>query len=127
MPRMTRNEAVRAQVRIMMADGAGPTRDADALADAVVKLVLEAMGVEPSETGDDLAAVRPGGLRASTRQQAAARASTVVERLEPLAGVARAAERYRKAVGRRKGEKKARRKLFVAVEAWQDSRPASSR
>ncbi len=122
---MNRNDAVRAQIRVMMADGAGPTGDADALADAVICLVLEAMGVEPSRV-DELAAMRPGRLQASTRQQAAVRAGTVVELLEPLIVVAQAAERYRKAVAKRKGEKKARRRLFDAVAAWEESRLSPS-
>ncbi len=118
-----RNEAVRAQIRVMMADGAGPTRDVDALADAVISLVLEAMGFEPSQV-DGLAHCGPDQIRASTRHRAAVRAAPVVDRLEPLTAVARAADRYGKAVRKHKGEKKARRKLLEAVTAWKESSPA---
>jgi hypothetical protein len=118
---MSPNEAVRAQIRVMMAEGSGSAPEVDALANAVINLVLQAMGVEPSEVGDGLAAVGPEEHRASTRDAVAVRAATVVERLEPLAAVAEAAARYRKAARKGKGEKKARRELFEAVAAWKES------
>ncbi|MGH9078709.1 MAG: hypothetical protein ACRDYE_01285 [Acidimicrobiales bacterium] len=122
---MTRNEAVRAQIKVMMADGAG-VRETDALVNAVVSLVLETMGVEPPEVGEDRAAPESWDRPGSTRELAALRAATVVERLEPLTAVAQAAERYRKAVRKGKGEKKARKGLFEALSAWEELQATSA-
>ncbi|HEV3281794.1 MAG TPA: hypothetical protein VG032_09345 [Acidimicrobiales bacterium] len=121
---VTRNEAVRSQLMVMMADAAG-AGEAEVLVNEVVSLVLETMGVE----SPDAARVFPSDprdRRLSTHELAALRAAAVVDKLEPLTAVADAAERYRKAVRKGKGQKKARKKLFESVEAWKESRAAPS-
>jgi hypothetical protein len=122
---MTRNEAVRAQIKVMMADGAG-AGETDALVNAVVSLVLETMGVDSPDVGAVRSTLGPGDRPGSTRELAALRVATVVERLEPLTAVAEAGERYRKAVRKGKGEKKARKRLFETIDTWKESRAAQS-
>jgi hypothetical protein len=120
---MSPNESVRAEVKVVMADGGGSARRAGAVADALVDLVLEGIGVTPPGAG-----VEPIGLslredhRSSTGELAAARAATIMERLGPLVDLADSAERYRRAVRNGKGTKKARKRLFDAVEAWEAAR-----
>lgn len=114
--RVDPNKPTHAQLRVTMAEGAGPL-DSDPLADAVVDLVLEAMGVEPARVGERVGA-GPSDRRGSTRTLAVARAAPALERLEPLTEVAAAAERYRRAVVKGKGRKRARTRLFAALADW---------
>lgn len=118
---MERNSATRSLLRVSMAEGAGPL-DTDPLADVVVDLVLEAMDVEPARLGGDRTGAGPSDRFGSTRVLAQRRAAPALDRVTALAGVARAAARYRQAVSRGKGKKKARRMLFESLDAWEEAR-----
>jgi hypothetical protein len=113
------NDAVRAQVRVMMADGEGLGRN-DPVANAVISLVLESMGVEPAHGGENGGNRNPATLAGPARELAALRASDVLDRIELLTAVVDAAERYRRAERRGKGRKKARKRLFGALAAWRE-------
>jgi hypothetical protein len=124
---VTRNEAIRAQVKVMMADGAGAGEPAgagesDELVDAVLGLVLETMGIEAPAVGLETSTLGSQHGGRSPRELTARQAAAVVERIEPLTAVVDAADRYRKAVGKGKREKKARKRLFEALEVWKESR-----
>jgi hypothetical protein len=118
---MEQNIAARSHLRVTMADGAEAV-DTDPLADLVVDLVLEAMGVNLAPAGGNRVGPGPFERPESTRVLAARRAAPVVDRLELLTAVVRSAQRYRRAVSKGKGKKKARKKLFESLEAWQEVR-----
>lgn len=118
---MERNSATRSHLRVSMAEGAGPL-DTDPLADVVVDLVLEAMDVDPARLDGDRTGSGPSARFGSTRLLAQRRAAPVLDRVTALAGVGRAAARYRQAVSRGKGKKKARRRLFESLDAWEEAR-----
>ena len=120
---MDGNKAARSHLRVTMADGAEAV-DTDPLADLVVDLVLEAMGVDPARVGGNRVGPGPFERSGSTRVLAAQRAAPVVERLESLAAVADAARRYRKAVAKGKREKKARKRLFASLQVWEETQRA---
>jgi hypothetical protein len=114
---MSGNQAIRAQVKMVMADGGKLAGPPDGLVTAVVRqtlhsIGLDAIGDEPRGTaGAGYPEVQLDGslaLIARETMQAA-------QRVEALEAVADAAGVYRKSVRKGKGEKAARAKLFEAV------------
>lgn len=122
---MDQNKAARSHLTVTMADG-GEAVVSDPLADMVVDLVLEAMGVDTAPSGADRVGPGPFERSGSTRVLAVRRAAPVVDRLESLLAVADAARRYRKAVAKGKREKKARKVLFDSIQSWERARRAAT-
>jgi hypothetical protein len=120
---MTHNEAVRSQIKVMMADGTG-AGETDVLVNEIVGLVFDTIGIQSPKTAGVASTPALRDRRLSARAWAAIRAAGVVEQLEPLTAVADAAERYRKAVRKGKGTKKAQKQLFESIEAWKKARAA---
>jgi hypothetical protein len=116
---MTSNEAVRARVDVAMAGQGSAIRVSDVLVIAIVRQVIDALGV--GYPGDEEALPLP--VRRMEEQLEASRELIVgqtaraAKRVEALDALADAARRYRKAMDRGKGRKVARAKLFDAVAA----------
>lgn len=125
---VTRNEAVRAQIRVMMADGARSPHEEGQPARPRLSPVADS-SERPPAVGE---ARRPDAteeVRAS-RRPVPPPVTEEAGRLERLTTVAEAAERYRRAArkeGKHKGKKarkstkRARKELFGALAAWSDS------
>jgi len=116
---MTSNEAVRARVEVAMAGQGSAIRVSDVLVMAIVRQVIEALGVEgPYDEGAVPLPVRrmEEQLQAS-RELIVGQTARAAGRVQALDALAVAARRYRKAVDRGKGKKAARANLFDAVAA----------
>jgi hypothetical protein len=121
---MSGNQAIRAQVKMVMADGGKPAGLPDGLVAAVVRrtlhsLGLDAVGDEPRESAGvgDPGVQLDGSLALIARETMRA-----AQRVQALEVVADAAGAYRKSVRKGKGEKAARAKLFEAVAMRKASR-----
>jgi hypothetical protein len=114
---MSGNQAIRAQVKMVMADGGKPAGLPDALVTAVVRRTLHSLGLD--EMGDEprgSAGVGDPGVQLDGSLALIARETMrAAQRVEALEVVADAAGAYRKSVRKGKGEKAARAKLFEAV------------
>jgi hypothetical protein len=121
---MTGNQAVRAQMAVVMRPPAKESGVSDALVTAIVRRVLDTLGSERAddeEGSPDL--VRQLETRLETNSDLIARQTApMAERVEALERVAAAASAYRRAVRRGKSEKSTRKQLFNAVAAWKDGR-----
>jgi hypothetical protein len=116
---MTSNEAVRARIDVAMAGQGSAIRVSDVLVMAIVRQVLDALGLgDPDHEGAVPLPVRrmEEQLEAS-RELIVGQTARAAGRVEALDALAVAARRYRKAVDRGKGKKAARAKLFDAVAA----------
>ncbi len=114
---MSGNQAIRAQVKMVMADGGKPAGLPDGQVTAVVRQTLYSIGLDG--VGDEArgrAGVGDPGVQLDGSQALIARETLrAVQRVEALEAVADAAAAYRKSVRKGKGEKAARAKLFEAV------------
>jgi hypothetical protein len=121
---MSGNQAIRAQVKMVMADGGKPAGLPDGLVTAVVRQTLHSIGFDgvgdeprgPAGVGDPEVQL-DGSLALIARETERA-----AQRVEALEAVADAAGAYRKSVRKGKGEKAARAKLFEAVAMRKASR-----
>ena len=113
---MSGNQAIRAQVKMVMADGGKPAGLPDELVTAVVRQTLHSIGLDkvgdehrgPAGVGDPVQLDGSAALIVRETLRAA-------QQVEALEAVADAAGAYRKSVRKGKGEKAARANLFEAV------------
>ncbi|MBF6557715.1 MAG: hypothetical protein IVW52_16455 [Acidimicrobiales bacterium] len=114
---MSGNQAIRAQVKMVMADGGKPAGLPDELVTAVVRQTLQSIGID--EVGDEHrgpAAVGDPGVQLDGSAALIGRETLrAAQRVEALEAVADAAGAYRKSVRKGKGKKAARANLFEAV------------
>ena len=121
---MSGNQAVRAQMAVVVRPPGEENSVSDALVTAIVRSVLDSLGSERADDEEESPDhVRELEARLETSRELIARQTApMAERVEALETVASAASAYRKAVRRGKNEKSARKQLFNAVAAWKDGR-----